>query len=135
MSFVGNITGFQHLGVPVSNLEASIRFYERLGFRIEDRSELEESGGVTKVAFMEMSGFCIELYQPPEGVPATRNVGPIDHFAFDVRDIDEAFKELSEAGFSMIEEAPVALPLRAKGVKYFMVCGPDGERVEFNEIV
>lgn len=135
MSLVGNITGFQHLGIPVSNLEKSIQFYDHMGFRIDNRSEFKDSGGITRVAFMELGNFCLELYQTPEGVANSRNAGPIDHFTLDVRDIDEAFEMLKKEGFTIIEDKPVSLPLRLNGVKYFMVLGPDGEKVEFNQLV
>ena len=135
MSLVGNITGFQHLGIPVSDLEKSIHFYEHMGFRIENRSEFKETGGVTRVAFMELGNFCLELYQTPEGVAVSRDAGPIDHFALDVRDIDEAFQVFKEEGFSIVEDKPVFLPLRLNGVKYFMVLGPDGEKVELNQLM
>ena len=102
MSLVGNITGFQHLGIPVSDLEKSIQFYEHIGFRIENRSEFKDTGGVTRVAFMELGSFCLELYQTPEGVADSRDDGPINHFALDVRDIDEAFEVFKKEGFSIV---------------------------------
>ena len=39
------------------------------------------------------------------------------------------------AGFKVIEEAPVFLPFWKNGCKYFNITGPDGERLEFNQIL
>jgi lactoylglutathione lyase len=52
-----------------------------------------------------------------------------------VSDIDEAFIELKNAGFNVIEEAPVFLPFWKNGCRYFNITGPDEERLEFNQIL
>ena len=136
MSLTGNITGFQHLGLPVANIEKSIDFYTGLGFRISGRYELDEDGGITFVAFLDLNGFCIELYQSAGGPePGRGKTGPIDHLTLDVRNIDTAFEEIKSSGYTLINDEPVYLPLQANGVKYFMVLGPDGEKVEFNQIL
>ncbi|HEX2695842.1 MAG TPA: VOC family protein, partial [Acidobacteriota bacterium] len=56
-----------------------------------------------------------------------------DHIALNVLDIGKAFDELKAAGLTIIEKEPVYLPFWEKGIKYFNVLGPDGERVEFAE--
>ena len=48
---------------------------------------------------------------------------------------DEAFTEITEAGLDIIEEAPVFLDFWEKGCRYFAVRGPDGEKLEFNQIL
>lgn len=133
---VDNVTGFQHLGVPVVNLENSIEFYRKIGFAVTDRYEIEEDGGSTKVAFLNIGSFCLELYQQSgRAAPKDTAPGPIEHFALDVLDIDKAFRSMKAAGFKLLQDAPIKLPLREKGIKYFVVRGPDGEKVEFNQIL
>lgn len=61
--------------------------------------------------------------------------GHIDHIAFDVDDIDAAFSELKNHSFKVLEEQPVFLPYWENGCKYFTILGPDGERLEFNQIL
>jgi len=95
-------------------------------------------GGKGSVAMMQQGSIIIELYQMPEKELAeikSRKNGHIDHIAFDVSDIDEAFIAIKNAGFSVIEDAPVLLPFWKKGCKYFNITGPDGERLEFNQIL
>ena len=50
-----------------------------------------------------------------------------------VADAEKAYQELQDAGMDTLEDAPVTLPFWDKGVKYFNIRGPDGEKVEFNE--
>jgi lactoylglutathione lyase len=95
---LNNLTGPQHLGIPVTNLEKSRQFYERLGFRQVMSADLPQGNESVKVAMMDFKGFIIELYQ-----------------------------------LTVVEKEPVYLPFWEKGIKYFNVLGPDGERVEFSE--
>jgi catechol 2,3-dioxygenase-like lactoylglutathione lyase family enzyme len=132
----GNLTGPQHLGIPVTDIARSKEFYERLGFREVMSAELPEGKESVKVAMMDFDGFVIELYQltgkDQPGIRA-RGDGHIDHIALNVRDIGKAFHELKAAGLTIVEKEPVFLPFWEKGIKYFNLLGPDGERVEFSE--
>jgi len=132
----GNLTGPQHLGIPVTDIAKSKEFYGRLGFKEIMRMELPEGGETVKVAMMDFEGFVIELYQlagkDQPGI-RSRQDGHIDHIALNVRNIAKAFEELTAAGLTIVEKEPVYLPFWEKGVRYFNVLGPDGERVEFSE--
>ncbi len=133
------IKHIQHIGIPVSNMDKSITFYERLGFKNVMPSTFEikgEKGGI--VAMMERNTMIIELYQlPASHLPEIKNRkdGHIDHIAFDVDDADLTFKTLKENNFIVLENEPVFLNFWNKGCKYFNILGPDGERLEFNEII
>lgn len=41
----GNFTGLQHIGIPATNLEKSIEFYEKLGFIPVMSSSFENENG------------------------------------------------------------------------------------------
>lgn len=132
------INHLQHTGIPVTNLQASEIFYKTLGFENVMASGFEHNGGKGSMAMMQQGQMIIELYQmPPKELEEIRNRsnGHIDHIAFDVSDIDEAFTQLKEAGFNVIEAAPVFLPFWKNGCRYFNITGPDGERLEFNQIL
>ena len=136
MSISENVTGFQHLGVPVSNIEKSIEFYSRIGFKVLSRYELQEDGGTTYVAFIDLKNFCIEIYQPAAGFdPGRGETGPVDHFALNVADVDQAFEQIKSLGFEPMSDAPVQLPLQKNGIRFFIIQGPDGEKVEFNQML
>jgi lactoylglutathione lyase len=90
------------------------------------------------VAMMEQKGVIIELYQVTQkemNKLKSRKDGHIDHIAFDVADVEKAFQELKEAGFTMVEEQPVFLNFWEKGCNYFAIRGLDGEKLEFNQIM
>ena len=132
------INHLQHIGIPITNLEISKAFYERLGFKRVMNATFMHEGEQGKVAMMKREEIIIELYQMPE--PELTNVkqrkdGRIDHIAFDVDDINETFDLLKKEGFSIIEEQPVFLNFWVKGCKYFYILGPDGERLEFCQIL
>jgi lactoylglutathione lyase len=133
------INCIQHIGIPVTNIKKSEAFYEKLGFKNVMSSTFEidiEKGGI--VAMMERNKMIIELYQMPEKLLSeirNRKDGHIDHIAFDVDDIETSFQTLKENGFHIIEENPVFLNFWNKGCKYFNIQGPDGERLEFNQIL
>jgi lactoylglutathione lyase len=129
---------FQHLGIPVTSLKVSEAFYERLGFKNVMSTTFEHNGDKGLVSMMQLNAMIIELYQMPEseltGIRERKN-GHIDHIAFDVDDIDETFSVLKNASFNIIEEQPVFLAFWKHGCRYFNISGPDGERLEFNQIL
>jgi catechol 2,3-dioxygenase-like lactoylglutathione lyase family enzyme len=139
MLLQGNLQGLQHLGIPVTNLERSKDFYAQLGFTEAMRTDIQPKTEVIRVAMMEYENFTIELYelgQEERQKIAGRNDGHIDHVALNVLDIEQACVEIKSAGLEILEEnAPVFLPFWEHGVKYFTVRGPDGEKVEFNQIL
>jgi sucrose-6-phosphate hydrolase SacC (GH32 family)/catechol 2,3-dioxygenase-like lactoylglutathione lyase family enzyme len=134
----GNFTGLQHIGLPVSGIERSVGFYQKLGFQKIMGREFDDGGGLVKVAMMEREGVVIELYQlPPDQLSAdirTRKDGHLDHIAFNVKDIDKAFEEVKSAGLVPLQNEPVKLDFWKKGCRYFSIRGPDGEKLEFNQI-
>ncbi|MBN8859716.1 MAG: VOC family protein [Sphingobacteriales bacterium] len=133
-----SIHALQHVGLPVSDIETSERFYERLGFRNVMRRSFMHGGEEGTCIMMKREEITIELYQLPEreleGV-RQRKDGHIDHIAFDVPDIEAAFHVLKSSGFSIIEATPVTLDFWERGCRYFNMIGPDNERLEFNQIL
>ncbi len=139
MNLKGNLRGLQHIGLPVTNLERSKAFYARLGFVEAMRTELPGASEAIQVAMMQHEGLTLELYQLEQEerlAIAKRADGHIDHLALDVMDIEQALAEIRGAGLEVLEEnAPVLLPFWDHGVRYFTIRGPDGEKVEFNQIM
>jgi lactoylglutathione lyase len=133
-----NINGWSHLGIPVTDISQTEAFYQRFGFQKVMDAVIPIGDEQIKAAMMSFNGFTLEFYQL---LPAdleeirTRKDGFIDHVALDVLDINKAFEELTAEGFNTLEPAPVQLPFWENGVKYFNVRGPDGEKIEFNQIL
>jgi catechol 2,3-dioxygenase-like lactoylglutathione lyase family enzyme len=128
----------QHIGIPVTDIAVSEAFYIRLGFtNVMESGFLYENKTGTCI-MMQRGQMIIELYQMPDpklGEIRNRKDGHIDHIAFDVPDVDKTFSILKNAGFAVIEEEPVFLAFWEKGCKFFNITGPDGERLEFNQVL
>lgn len=132
------INHIQHIGIPVTNIAVSEYFYKKLGFNNVMNSAFDHKGSKGMVAMMQRGTMIIEIYQLPNSELTEikgRKDGHIDHIAFDVDDIDQAFMELKENDFDIIEDEPVYLPFWKNGCRYFNMHGPDGERLEFNQIL
>ena len=133
------INRLQHVGIPITDIQRSEVFYTQLGFKNVMNSTFEingEPGG--KVAMLQSGELIIELYQmPPTELEKIRqrSNGHIDHLAFDVDDVEATFQLLKTEGYDIQEDAPVFLAFWSKGCKYFNILGPDGERLEFNQIL
>lgn len=132
------INRLQHIGLPITDLAISQKFYESLGFKNVMSSTFNHKGGAGNVAMMKYGNITIELYQMPDSEIdeiKNRGDGRIDHIAFDVDDIEETYRTLKPLGYSIIEDKPVFLNFWDKGCKYFNILGPDGERLEFCQIL
>ena len=132
------INAIQHIGIPVTNIINSQAFYERLGFANVMQAGFGTEDQRGTCIMMKRGSMIIELYQLPEIELIeirTRKNGHIDHVAFDVPDIDVAYNTIQQAGFDIIEPAPVFLQFWERGCRYFNITGPDGERLEFNQVL
>jgi lactoylglutathione lyase len=132
------INAIQHIGIPVTNITASQLFYNRLGFTNVMEAPFTDNGDTGTCVMMQRGSILMELYQLPEAglnEIRSRGNGHVDHVAFDVSDIDETFKVISEAGFNVLEPEPVFLQFWKNGCRYFNITGPDGERLEFNQVL
>ena len=81
-----------------------------------------------KVAFLQIQNYCIESFENGQAVMAD---GAYQHVALDVRDIEEMYKKICENGYEVITDGIEQLPFWDNGVKFFMIKGPNEERIEF----
>ena len=123
-----NITGLQHIGLPVKDFDESLKFYTDLGFELVYRTE---NDGVP-VGFLRKGNVTLETYYTPD--PAMK-AGAINHIALDVKDINAMYDVAVERGYNIMEPGIVKLPFWSNGVAYFNVIGPNGETVEFSQML
>lgn len=123
-NFQENTTGIQHLGIPTTNFNATLTFYEGLGFKTT------WSNG--EVAFLQLGTLVIETYLVDAA--AMKN-GAIDHVALNVKDIDAAWRDAQACGYETEDTEINFLPFFEKGVRFFTILGPNREKVEFNQIL
>lgn len=119
------VNGIQHIGIPTSDIEKTIVFYEKLGFVTEHRNQVPSNG--TQVAFLRMKNLVIETYA--EGGNGLD--GAINHLALDCTDIDKAYQWALEQGFTLLSQGIEKLPFWENGVAFFIIEGPNKERIEF----
>ena len=134
-----SINKLQHVGIPVTDIVISEKFYNRFGFVKVMQSPFTHDGGTGICVMMQRDEILIELYQMPakqlEEIKLRGN-GRIDHIAFDVDDIDAVFKTLkADSAIHILEDSPVFLPFWKNGCKYFNIAGPDNELLEFNQLI
>ena len=129
MTIKGNLTGIQHIGLPVENLEKTEGFYIKLGFESMYETKLDNG---QKVKFLGLDNLVLEIYEEEKTV---HEAGAWDHVAINVRNIEEAYEMLKQNGYRILEEKIKFLPFWERGVRFFTIQGPDGEKIEFNQIV
>jgi lactoylglutathione lyase len=141
------ITGCDHIGIQVRDIERSIAFYrDCLGFRQVGRWSMAQEyvqrvvgryPDVTlDIALLEIPGTRVFLeileYKGAQGAPIdpdTANPGT-GHFCLFCENIDALYAELSAKGVSFVSEpqTPTAGPNKGGRLVYMM--DPDGIRVE-----
>lgn len=123
-------TGLQHIGVPTGDMDATIHFYHALGFETIFETVNAEAGG--RVNFFKLGDLVIETYEVTNPAKAP---GAVDHIAINVKDIEEAFRFVNEAGLNNTNDIIHSLPFFENGVKFFTIEGANKEKVEFNQFL
>ncbi|WP_396135968.1 VOC family protein [Bacillus sp. NEB1478] len=121
------ITGIEHTGIMVSDMEKSLSFYsDILGLEFIDR--FDHTSVDVNLAFLGLNGkVLVELIA---GYPGeVTNEGKVHHLAFSVKNIEEKFELLKEKGVKLKDHEITELP----NGKYFFFYGPDEESLEFFE--
>lgn len=122
---------FLHTRIRVSDLDATIGFYEQLGFQLTRRTDKSPAGN--QLAFLELAGnshFLELCYSPDFKVDFPED---LMHTAVGVPDIMEYCDRLESAGIEIWpEDWREAFPTGAKS-KMAFVTDPDGYEVEILE--
>lgn len=118
---------FEHVGLQVKDLEASIQFYtEVLGLEfIEKQDHVDPNLKLAFLGLQDTKEPIIELISGYNSNLPTE--GKVHHIAFTVDNIDEEIARLKELQVTFIDEAVTTLP---SGAKYIFFNGPDGEWIE-----
>ena len=104
------ITGLDHIGIAVKNLDDALEIYERiLDLEVEKIRVFEEQK--VKMAFLLAGETRIELLEPTdkEG-PVARFIEKrgegVHHLAFTVADIEASLQKIKDKGISVVDEKP-----------------------------
>ena len=133
-----------HIGICVSQLERSIRFYrDLLGFRELSRIEisggdserlLELEGVELRAVYLERDGTRIELLHFPSpghstgDTPSPMNRLGLTHLSLRTDDLSATLERLASAGFPARQETYIERP--EFDVAAVFVADPDGTRIE-----
>ena len=126
------LTGWAHLALKVRCLKRSEDFYGKLGFRTVGKGYVPISDRKIQIHFLENKGFVLEVIETPENMPKTA-VGTIDHVALAVQNIKETMDLVRMERLPFINYVIQELPLLERGIRFFFISGPDGEKIEFVE--
>jgi len=148
---MGVVTGCEHMGITVRDVDASARFYEEnLGFKLVDRVARSEPyvqrvvgyyPDVTlQIATLEIPGTDVVLeiieYEGVEATPvdgANANPGTA-HLSLYVDDLGEIYTRLKAKGVEFVSEIEVSNAGPLKGGRLVYMIDPDGIRVELVEL-
>lgn len=122
------ITGIQHIGLPVKAMDETLSFYKGLGFE----EAYSTMNGQSRVVFLKQKNLIFEIYEE-DG--ACNKSGAIDHIAIDVENIENVFDIVATLGYKMLDEEIQYLPFWKNGVRFFTILGPNGEKIEFSQML
>lgn len=128
MGIKENFTGLQHIGIPTNDIDGMISFYQIIGFETVLKTLNKEANEA--VAFLKLGNLVIEAY---ENHNAKMTDGSINHFAVNVKSIDDAYRFICENDLNNTNDEIHYLPFWENGVKFFTILGPNMERIEFSQ--
>ncbi len=142
------IQRLSHIGICVSDLERSVRFYrdtlcftELSRFNVEGEQAatlIELPSGKIQTVYLEREGVRIELLYYPElgseEIPAPRPMNRVGltHLSLRVEDLDKTLAEVVNAGGTCLTQSRVEN--KDWGTKAIFVTDPDGLRIELLQI-
>ena len=107
------------------HLENTIHFYEDLGFQVILRTCVPEKN--QHVAFLQLGNLVIETYEDPVALCD----GAINHIALNCLDIEKAYAATLNQKHLVLSNGIEALDFWERGVRFFIIQGPNKERIEF----
>ena len=129
------VVGLGHVAIYVSDLARSMAWYREM-FGFEDLWYYDHPNTGTRMQFMQTHGVIIELVQRGPGRKQRDGIdGTINHLCIQVADIAAAKAELEAKGCTFVTDIVHDTELYPNGEKNAMLLGPDGEKVQIEEIL
>lgn len=124
------ITGINHIGLRVKNLNVSREFYEKLGFIFlagpvgpEPVAIMEHPSGVNINFILNADAGCKENVL----MDTQKKHTGYTHVALEVNDAMKALESVKELGIAITEE------IEFEGAKFFFIRDPDSNVIEFHQ--
>ncbi|MGU9970684.1 VOC family protein [Limosilactobacillus fermentum] len=112
-SLAGYFDDLQHVGIPTDDLDKTVAFWEKLGFKMTGNFDTDDKGN--QVVFMSYAHLTLEIWT---GDGAVKKTGAINHLSLNTSDADAAYKA---AGFTMKETEVQHLDFWDHGIKFFNI--------------
>jgi len=131
-----NFIGLAHIGIYTEDIQISKKFYcDYLGFEVMFEQLIEKPNNEwLKIMMLNLNGMIIELLEPSDKTNIKKgNNGSVDHFAIEVKNLNDIVKVLNQKGIIFETEQPRIIPQLFKGVSVMFFRGPSGERIELFE--
>ncbi len=140
------MAALDHVGLTVTNLDASLRFYrEVVGMTVEATFELQNGGfarltrnppAAIKGAYVRAGGFKLQLLEYTAGGGAPQHIhhnnAGSPHMSFAVEDVEAKFREVQSMPWAkIISDIEEVVPR----FRSFYVEDPDGVPVEFFQMM
>lgn len=113
-----------HIGYLVKNIQAGKKAFENLGFSTETEI-INDVDRMIRILFMINENYRIELIEPINSesyfyglLKKYKNTG--NHLCYQVADIQEKIKELTKAGYIILQEPAVAVAIEKKKVAFLI---------------
>ena len=130
--------GLLHIGMPVVSTKEAIKWFcDNMGFELAYETVYTGHEIPENVAFVRKDDVMYELYEfcgGPERQEVIDNPKLIDHVAFRVDNIEEAFAEAKRLNLN-IKKPIQDLPFWDNGCRYFMVTTANGDTVEYMQML
>lgn len=122
------VLGFGHVGFSVLDVEKSRRFYEEM---LDFKVVWEYHNENRDLLFMGNNSCVVEFMKTKEPLVD----GPINHLSILVDDVQSAKADLESKGIVFETELLLDVNLYPNGEKFAIFRGPDGERIQLEQIL
>lgn len=125
------VKAFHHVGIPTTDMDATLSFYQSFGAKIVYEKKDKFEGRPIRVVLLNFCGVLIECYERPI---TEKRAGAIDHLAFEVECVEEMYALCKENGYRLMDDCAQKIGESTywpKSTRWFIVYGPNEEKIEF----
>ena len=122
-----HVSGLDHIGLKVTDLDRSLAFYTAVGYDVVGTVPDTPFGDLTMLRLPGDEFVTIELVSGSSQVDAPHGSG-LNHFVITVESMDAALADLAAAGIA--PDAPPTSPDGSDAFRTAWISDPDGNRIE-----
>ena len=127
-----DIFGLHHIGIYVTDLQESIKFYQEiLDFHYDYGFEDPGPQGLIKIALMRKDNFSVELLELADSSEVkTQALQTFNHFTMYVNDMDKTVERLKADGRVVFEPGGIVEDFGKERIRFVFLRAINGERIE-----